>query len=398
MVLQDATASPPESFAEEPYPSDNDHYTSDPSPSPQNGIVIDMDSLPRPVPLIGPLIGFPQRRINESVQQYLSTVQRLIQRELTQEEGSVLAYYIAKSEATRSYGAALGISAGMYRCYSTAATYRFPFWTPNPEKFDPNKFFNVLKGPRARMMWHGLRSAPFLLLGQLFGSALAMNYAAPVAVLSIQRDARLANFNEAMRKQANDAREKAQMEARGQSPGQALPNRNPSPAIQIPRRTEDRSGSEWPSGSSSSDDDMSPTAGNDPWMSSTDADTERVEPFRRPNRAVEKPFTYDDASPTGGMFSNETREKSNEGSAWDRIRKSASSGQPASGQHTSSSGGARPSQTEQRESSTLGDSFSFSSTDEERQLAKAEAQREFDARLERERRGGEFDDQGGRKW
>jgi hypothetical protein len=45
----------------------------------------------------------------------------------------------------------------------------------------------------------------------------------------------------------------------------------------------------------------------------------------------------------------------------------------------------------------VGDSYSFSNSDEERQLAKTEAQKEFDARIERERQGRDFDDRGRRR-
>jgi hypothetical protein len=43
------------------------------------------------------------------------------------------------------------------------------------------------------------------------------------------------------------------------------------------------------------------------------------------------------------------------------------------------------------------DSFSFSQGEEDKQLAKTEAQKEFDARLERERSGKDFDEGSGRK-
>ena len=53
---------------------------------------------------------------------------------------------------------------------------------------------------------------------------------------------------------------------------------------------------------------------------------------------------------------------------------------------------------EQHEGSSSEDSFSFSSSDEEKGYAKAEAQREFDERVEKERRGGDFSNDGRRRW
>lgn len=83
------------------------------------------------------------------------------------------------------------------------------------------------------------------------------------------------------------------------------------------------------------------------------------------------------------------------GSAWDRIRAHATgSSNPASTQCESAWSRTRGSGSEvKRESktdSTVGDSFSFSDAEEERQLAKSEAQKEFDARIERERNGKDF--------
>lgn len=57
----------------------------------------------------------------------------------------------------------------------------------------------------------------------------------------------------------------------------------------------------------------------------------------------------------------------------------------------------RPPRRAQREDSTLGDSFTFAGSDEERQRAQVQAQREFDERIEKERQGKDFNDEG-KKW
>ena len=95
-----------------------------------------------------------------------------------------------------------------------------------------------------------------------------------------------------------------------------------------------------------------------------------------------------------------------QGSAWDRLRRGEkptpipqnSGGKPPPSQ---SQWSRRQSETqrEQTEGSTTGN-FAFSKTEEERNYAKEEAQKEFDARVERERRGGDFSQGGGdqRRW
>ncbi|KAG0642142.1 hypothetical protein HOY80DRAFT_669935 [Tuber brumale] len=138
------------------------------------------------------------------------------------------------------------------------------------------------------------------------------------------------------------------------------------------------------------------------------------------------PFDVDDASPMGGErvmgrgrggWTN-THSNTSE-SAWERIRK----GQPPTtrpptdrgedeGDTTGTSepkAGGWPSrapmkgygQGPNREPGT--DSFTFSKSEEERQLAKQEAQKEFDAKVEKERSGGMGDgymegDSGNRRW
>lgn len=107
------------------------------------------------------------------------------------------------------------------------------------------------------------------------------------------------------------------------------------------------------------------TSGADPWQSFNS-----------------EPSTYDDASPTAPI-QNENKP----GSAWDRIRQRGAT----KANDLSSGNGAF--------SETAGQSFSFSAEDQDQQLAKNEAQAEFDARIERERQGKDFSNEsGGRQW
>lgn len=77
------------------------------------------------------------------------------------------------------------------------------------------------------------------------------------------------------------------------------------------------------------------------------------------------------------------------GSAWERLRQQAASGQS----QPSTSRTQSPSRTSSQE----GDSFSFSNSDEDKQLGRAEAQKQFDARIDREREGKDFEDSRGRR-
>jgi len=153
---------------------------------------------------------------------------------------------------------------------------------------------------------------------------------------------------------------------------------------------------------------MSPAAGNEAWSDSFDrapdlsststGDTPASDTYYgkgtydRPERTSERNVPRDGSSPVSGAFpGEEEKEKPSTGSAWDRIRRNSAGQTPASPPKN------RSFQEGQKEGSILGDSFNFSSTDEERQLAKAEAQREFDAEVERERRGDDSEHRG-KRW
>ena len=110
---------------------------------------------------------------------------------------------------------------------------------------------------------------------------------------------------------------------------------------------------------------------------------------------------YDDASPTGGRGAMDDGDAGGSGegggSVWERIRRQQASGgssPPAQSRGRRMDGVGQ----EQQEGSTTGDSFSFSRSEEERNYAKDEAQREFDERVERERRGRDFSSGSGKRW
>jgi hypothetical protein len=100
----------------------------------------------------------------------------------------------------------------------------------------------------------------------------------------------------------------------------------------------------------------------------------------------------DDISPTSGAQESSYPQES----AWERIRRES-----AAGQQQSSTVPRYPVDKRQvgRQGVPPGDSFTFPATDEERQLAKQEAQKDFDARVEQERHGNDFEESSrGKRW
>jgi hypothetical protein len=175
--------------------------------------------------------------------------------------------------------------------------------------------------------------------------------------------------------------------------------------------------------SESTGDDSSPTASNEQWGSRA-AGSESWETFsndtsqppqrqqgppsnRQPSpqtaQSSSSPFD-DDASPTGGLFQDEVNnpqpQSQSEGrpgeSSWDRLRRGGASA-PLQRPQQPQSRRAEPERREQREGSTLGDSHTFVEGDDARNREREHAQQEFDARLERERQGKDFSDEG-KRW
>lgn len=331
-----------------------------------------------------------------------------------------------------AWGRPLGMAAGLYQCYRTAATYRFPFMQPKPDKFNPNLFSFLkfqLQGRQAQIMWHALRASIYGAFGMWTGGLLVGTYAATVAAVGERQDPRLQNL---IRVIQDKVRETLPASSPGGS-GKQRQGQRGDPTSQGARSA----GELWENhrnaigtddaaparATGTYEDDASPSSGDayDPYGSSTaaeqggslamsegnvltDREMRKREARQRPNprsgptettastfriEKVERQprsFDDDDASPTGGEGSfmesgyDSDAGSSNTGSAWDRIRQQSSSATSAG----------RVARGNRRGMQTQEDSFAFSATEQERQLAKDEAQRAFDERVEKERRGGEF--------
>ena len=281
---------------------------------------------------------------------------------------------------------------------------------------------------------HVLRGTAYVSLGILFVPMIVSAYGATVSAVGEIKDERLHAVTEELRMVANkEMRERraSMQERRGDPTGQGKKS-----AGEVWRERRERLEGKSSPKSLPDDDDMSPTGGammDDGGvaeeqgrlsgagemggvLSDTQMRTQEVraqpEKGKSPteNRAstfqMEKvsrqPKTfdddYDDASPTGGRgaMDDDGAGGFGGGSVWERIRQQqASSGSSATTQSRGRRGGIRQ---EQQEGSTTGDSFSFSRSEEERNYAKDEAQREFDERVEKERRGGDFSSGSEKRW
>ncbi|KAF2089015.1 hypothetical protein K490DRAFT_38424 [Saccharata proteae CBS 121410] len=392
MVLEEAAAAPADSFADSPSPSDSDPYASpqdSSSGATQNGpLTIRFDEMPKPIPILGPLMGYTGRHQVRRVTQFLGQTQNKLHRPMTHDEVNMLAYYISKMNSWTSYGAAAGAIAGSYRCYQTRASFAFPFYNPWNSTFDPN-FLGPLRGQQARLAYHMMRFPIWYLFGIWAGEFLGQI----VATVVVTRQSRADPKSQQLMEELGVAKSIRQKAYNQQRAGEAKNKQD----------------------ASDGQDDMSPAV-QGPGVTDTDVlsdDQARIQEFRQQagpsrgatenrantfdmSRVTSQQASYDDASPTGGSGPMDSAYGTGGGSSWDRLRQQASAGREQSAR-SSAGGFGRPVQKEQSSGSTMGDSFSFSSSDEERQLAKTEAKRDFDARVDKERNGGDFEDSG-KKW
>lgn len=419
MVLEDVGDAPRDSFGDSSYPSDNDPYSS----STTTGRRFDASQLPQPIPILGPFLGFSQRAIRFKTEQTLQFAEKRVHRALTQEEAQTLAFHLYKMEQSKSYFVAVGWGYGTWRWYSTMSAIRFPFYRPKPGDIDPNKFL-FIKGPAAQWARHSWRLLIWGALAGEVGRFLGYVTVQPIAARDTAADPKLEEFTKDLKsamgadiQQGHDHAEQQRNERLRRmgknpdgspihpkphdSPGQELPPHAGAPRPwAFGRRPQDSS-------PAVAEDDMSPTTSNEPWPSapsnsygdSTFAPDSTENQKRQPvSRATppNNPFgrkssepADDDMSPTGGFFQEEVQNQSKPGeSAWDRLRRG---GGPLPGQRPPPRRSETPNK-EQREGPTLGDSFTFADSEEERKRAQERAQREFDERIERERRGKDFND------
>jgi hypothetical protein len=395
MVLQDVDP-PADSFNDNPYPSDNDAYTST-APSGQR---YDASTLPQPLPIIGPLLGFSSGSVRFKTESTLKFAEMKLHRPLTAEESQTLASHLYQLEQTKSYFTAAGAGAGVYRWYNTWEQCRYPLYKPKPEDINPNKFL-LVKGPMAQYARHSWRLFCYVFVAGELGKLVGQIFAQPVAAQASANDPKLAQFatdlkntissdtartaNRTARSSADERRAEWEAAAKARAGGTQSRVQKPTNA----------------------DDDMSPTSGNEAWPMSSDSswgdsafssdpastNQARQQPFRQPPRRPTR-GDDDDASPTGGMFQDEVQNQPKPGeSAWDRLRRG---GVPTQQGLPLSRNRRQPPHQEQREDSTLGDSFTFVDSDDDRRRELERSKKEFDARVDQERHGKDFNEE--RKW
>ena len=341
----------------------------------------------------------------------------VLQRPVRQEEADALCFHFAKTIWIASYGVPVGVAAATVQAYRGTETFRFPFWKPfqkiegRETFFSPDRF-GPLRGQLARTAWQASRLGAYWILGAVFGQVFFGTYAISNSLAGRALDPRLKDFNEQVRRRFKEGQGKVLQQARQEQPdgpkeGETMEMARQRREVQKPstswgqihgKRVQDRQrrfeGKEV-------GDDMSPTSGafEDEYMPSIPGSTDGMEYGQAQQQQASMNQSTSQPRPRQSQSSPSDQESTGgSGSAWDRVRQTAMSGQSntSTPRASSSSSQSQSDSFQRRErnssSGSDSDSFSFSQGEEDKQLAQSEAQKQFDARVEREREGRDFED------
>ena len=288
------------------------------------------------------------------------------------------------------------------------------------------ELFKALHPARKAAIVQGLRALPYVSLGVFVSRLLMRLYGFSTTAMGEAMDPRLRDVGLRLKEytQKKEWERKRSISGAPDTDGRGTsqPIESRSNNGQIERSQKRQEITERNVNDRDSYDDASPTNGDDFFgevgtaqrprpMSPNEANlqhrggfqtTTKVDPFDLPERqggfqqeryerqAPSSENSFDSASPTGGAGAVADEDGNSGGSAWDRIRQGSASGASPSNldENTRSLTG----QPEKNDDS----GFAFSSSEEEKTYARVEAQKEFDARVEKERDGGDFDS--GKKW
>ncbi|KAJ2969222.1 hypothetical protein NUW58_g10038 [Xylaria curta] len=370
------------------------------------GETINFDSLPN-LPFFASWFGISERFRTLSVLTHVSNHSSAVQRPLTGAEASAISEMAVHSVRWLAWTNPVSLGLAIAAAAAGRRTFKFPFYKPKMQKFDPNSFpskmLPILKGPHAAYMWHVTRAFAYMSLVWIptaifFKSAASTSFQAHAL-----RDPRLASFIE-------EARRNAQRQQSRAITGMPYP-RGTVPPSQDSQHTSDGAHQDNPrseeygsTGHAAQPSTTSPTT-YPSWSRNPSA---QPAPHRTQDDDSDL-FDNDDASPVApsARASGGQGPSSSSGSSWDRLRQQARSGSlnwergDSSGQEQGWAQLRQDKTRNTRDSTPKTDSYSYSSDDEEREkrsYEREQAQKEFDALLEAERRGGGGNSGSGRSW
>lgn len=345
------------------------------------------DNLPQ-MSFWSPALTYTTNWHKNAVASVLAAMSLKMGRVLTPEEADALAEHRTRWCRKMAYTPPIFIATTCLFFWRGRKTYRFPFYTPKPASFSPNVFPTrsrpVLTGENAEKAWQVARFTSYAFVSQFAVSTVMTSFADTSYLVSVLQDKRLQALHElAQRKrEGHGSGQHSQLPHRFPPQHEAAGSNGASP-------TQPYGGYEGAEAFHSRTEQQQPQPPRQPPQWS--------QPSPEPTTGAlgDDSFLFDDASPVALSQRQQPQNPSvsspatiDQGSAWERLRRQAQSGQAAwsqGGQRPESRAAAQQQKTEQ---------YTYSPGEQEKAYAREQAQKEFDAMLERERRG--VGDSGGR--
>jgi len=367
-------------FSDDSPTNDTDAYdSSDGTGSQDTTLRIDVSQAKQPFTILGPLFGFGTSELASMSAGIAREAPRIIQRSLTQEELDAVVTSVSQYFQVQSTIFSVALILGFFRARSTRREMIFPMaraFKKIPINID---HFGPLRGRPARTSWYAAHLSLWGLWygfpGYIFGGI-----AGHAAMAQTQlTDKRLNRFNQDMQNEASKRRLQNAVNRRDQG----LPQKPDGLAMRGRQESDDMS----PQGDAELGKDgyleiqsRVQEARRQASIDTSSADT--IETMRDTERTQQPSAQGFNRNRDGSLQAtrNQIPQSTNPSeSAWDRIRKQVSSSEQPSSPTRWQPGSNSPS-----------NDYTFDEQDEDRQLAKVEAQKEFDARIERERQGKDF--------
>lgn len=347
-------------------------------------------------------------------------------RPMTDDEVAAVSYYTARKLQTFDNYWKGGAIVGTLLWYRRRKSLKIPCWWPPKDLSRYNSFphprMPIVTGQNAQKLWYAQRLGLYTCLGIFFGGGFGVSSGARAVGEGIRHDPRTQDLFNTYKEKMLERR------ARGEPLAGQIGQLGPSTRVTAPADATDSEGDapsfygQTDSASTSSDNSGDsqtrlrywerPSQSSEDLRDQNPAPTEKTndQPYDFSNDTIGQQYSYDDASPTARDESTQSPTESSSGSAWDRLRhaslsqqKGGGSSSPQSSSSTQSSPASswqdvRGMSSPRGDEETSGSSYSYSSAEEERSLAKEQAQKDFDEMLEKERQGDGPDAGSGGGW
>lgn len=317
-------------------------------------------------------------------------------RQITQEEAEGIAFYSSRRMMTMYLGQVSAIGLGLGSAWMGRKAMKFPFRSPKPlDRYDqfPARAIPLLRGQFARTMWHITRANVYIVMWLFLTNPLFRSMADTRMTVGLYQDRRTHGLTQTLKGKLDRLRSNRENAAASQSV--SMPQTQDGQDDASPSAFDDQQSftndaafagdNTFTDGNTDTGlitdralqqrqtKEASPNSWSKAQSRATKSDTEQQQSYSSGD------IFFDDASPTASNAPDvpisQSYNKQSSGSAWSRSRRTE---RPQSNQSSRQS----------PDFETKGDSFSFSETEEEKRLAKLQAQKEFDAMLDRERRDG----------